>query len=891
MKKEEIIKEIEKQYQIILQSSARAEYALDHYGEKTISELQSQLNKIHQQMLDKYHWEVIGWDDPRWKDFSPVLETQIQATTRVGTIESPDEINLSGMPALIPFLTYQHLYIHSNDQVLANEFLKTLLLRLAVTVKPGMLQFVLVEPASAGSLLAPFLKLPNTIRGNKVIGKSGEIYEELVVINNQIEEIIQTRLLDTYENIEAYNQNAEEMAIPYKLLIISDFPTGIDSRIAEELKHIVNNGIRAGVHLIASVNKNVETPKSLDLEKIFSKGLSIKIDDSQVRWDDPKLSQYKITPDRFPDRYLVESLLAKVGHFEQTAITDLNFGRIAISKKDAWNNSTRNGIRVPIGIDGKGETYSFSLGKGTVHHGLIGGITQSGKSNLLHVIINQLCMKYSPDELQLFLVDFKEGVEFLDYLAFNIPHVCVIGLESDREFGLSILQYIQTQIEKRGELFKKAGVGRITEFREESDEIMPRYIMIMDEFQVLFIEDDHLAKESGRLLEDIVRRGAAFGIHLLLASQSPSGGPAFGRRIYDQMALRIALQCRSVDAQAILGEGNDAAKQLKNPGEAIYNDDRGDKESNSFIRIAHFPLDKRRDNLKSISSISKKAKLVSSYTPISFDGHSIAQLDQNDTLMNLINSSVWTSDENDKFAWLGEPIAIKNHTIALFEQYVGSNLLIVGGNESEAYGLLFSSILSLLVQYSPGFVSFDVADFSRTKSQYYDVFRKLNPPHEYSVHSQKDATAVLDSLVCELENRINGEERLDKYFCIAGIQRWRDLRSPDLFSQSEGGKKLSRIAEEGPELGIHLITWTDSIGNLERTFKRGGQEYFDQRVALRLSESDSNALFGNRSASLLQDNRAYYRSEEWALGEVEKFKPYSIMSDDWITEVNNKLDR
>ena len=97
--------------------------------------------------------------------------------------------------------------------------------------------------------------------------------------------------------------------------------------------------------------------------------------------------------------------------------------------------------------------------------------------------------------------------------------------------------------------------------------MLPRALVIMDEFQVLFNEEDRLAREAGRLLADIAKRGAAFGLHLLLATQSPGGSLRHLRPAYEQMALRIALGCLQPSvSQAILGEGNDAATRLTRAG-------------------------------------------------------------------------------------------------------------------------------------------------------------------------------------------------------------------------------------------------------------------------------------------------------------------------------------
>src|ERR1700689_4047874 len=126
----------------------------------------------------------------------------------------------------------------------------------------------------------------------------------------------------------------------------------------------------------------------------------------------------------------------------------------------------------------------------------------------------------------------------------------------------------------------------------------------MDEFQVLFSEEDRLSREAGALLADIAKRGAAFGLHLLLTTQSPGGSLTVHLRpVYEQMALRIALGCTLPSvSQAILGEGNDAATRLTRAGDAIYNDRRGEG-ANPVMRIAFLPNSDRREWITAIRSL------------------------------------------------------------------------------------------------------------------------------------------------------------------------------------------------------------------------------------------------------------------------------------------------
>src|SRR5207247_6529653 len=103
--------------------------------------------------------------------------------------------------------------------------------------------------------------------------------------------------------------------------------------------------------------------------------------------------------------------------------------------------------------------------------------------------------------------------------------------------------------------------------------------------QEFFIEEDKLAGEAALLLDRLVRQGRAFGLHVLLGSQTLGGAYSLARATIDQMAVRIALQCSEADAHLILSKDNSAARLLSRPGEAIYNSSGGLLERNHLLRV------------------------------------------------------------------------------------------------------------------------------------------------------------------------------------------------------------------------------------------------------------------------------------------------------------------
>jgi S-DNA-T family DNA segregation ATPase FtsK/SpoIIIE len=505
-----------------------------------------------------------------------------------------------------------------------------------------------------------------------------------------------------------------------------------------------------------------------------------------------------------------------------------------------------------------------------------------GKTNLLHVLISQLALGYPPEELELYLLDFKE-VEFDAYLTERLPHARAITSRTDREFGLSMLRRFHDEIERRARLCREARVTDLPDYRRETGQVLARALVIMDEFQVLFSEEDRLAREAGRLLADIAKRGAAFGLHLLLATQSP-GGPlaAYLRPVYEQMALRIALGCTAPSvSQAILGEGNDAATRLVRAGDAIYNDRRGEG-ANPVMRIAMLPT---RERLALIGGIRALGGDRVYPAPASFDPDSAAVFAPGADIANQGQAVE---------AWLGEAIEIKPATTARFERYPRSNLLIVGG-EGHGHGLLLATLLSAAVQRSPGQVRFTVAEFTRPSSPFrgfFDPVRDL--PHEVRIADRRTVADELDDLIDDLETRLEGQDspgsgsaagsggtaQPERFFLIAGLHRWHELLAEgDYGRPSETSARLVRLADKGPDAGLHVVAWTDGYATAERALRRAGIGFFGLRAVLRvLSPAESDALLGVAAAASLDDDRALYRDTEWPVEQVEKFKPYSTAS-------------
>jgi len=834
-------------------------------------------------------WALGGFGDRAWDGYRPDPHAPPPDGLRVGLLRTPGGPALPLLPAVARFARHGHVLISERGFAAGDptprSLLQALVLRLATATGPGSVRFALADPAGQGRDLSAFLRLPAQLRvGTGVAARPTEIQALLTTLTDHVVEVTQQRLTNVYDSVEAYNAATTGVLVPYHVLVLAGFPAGVDDQAAELLGSLARNGPRAGLYILATLDPGLQMPRGFDLAALTALSTNLGPDaHGDLTWDDPDFGRSAIEPDQMPAAVRANPWLDAVSAAASSAARDLPFGRIAVSRSRRWSGVTTEGLDVQIGVDGKGEPQRFVMGVRGVHHGLVGGDVRMGKTNLLHALISQLALSYPPEELELYLLDFKE-VEFDAYLTERLPHARAVTSRTDREFGLSMLRRFHDEIDRRARLCREAKVTDLPDYRRATGQVLPRALVIMDEFQVLFSEEDRLAREAGRLLADIAKRGAAFGLHLLLATQSPGGAlAAYLRPVYEQMALRIALGCTQPSvSQAILGEGNDAATRLVQAGDAIYNDRRGEGD-NPVMRIAMLPTRERLDLIGEIRGLAGGREYP---PPASFDPDAPADFAAHPPCAAFSMAGEpgrWPTPGGTVAAWLGEAIEIKPATTATFERYVRSNLLVVG-SEDHGPGLLLAAVLSAAVQRAPADACFTIAEFTRPSSPSHEFFAPLHSlPHQVLIADRRTAGAALDDLLDDLDARLadpDGAARPERFFLIAGLHRWHELLAEgDYGRPSETSARLVRLADKGPDVGIHVVAWADGYATVERALRRAGLAHFGLRAVLRvLSPAESDSLLGISAAASLDDDRALYRDTEWPAEQVEKFKPYSVAS-------------
>ena len=271
--------------------------------------------------------------------------------------------------------------------------------------------------------------------------------------------------------------------------------------------------------------------------------------------------------DRDPPATLIDDICRVVGAQAQNAAT---LRLTDLLPTETWQSDATDGLVTTIGLTGHAP-LTLRLNDLTPHW-LIGGRSGAGKTALLINVLYGLCSRYSPDDLTLYLLDFKEGVSFREFTPTErepswIPHARAVGIESDRSYGLAVLRELDAEMTRRSVLYKDAGVTRFADLRETMR--IPRIVCVIDEFQVLLGGDDRVARQAVALLESVARKGRSYGIHLILASQTLRGVEALYTKrdsIFGQFPVRIALP----GGGDVLDSRNNAADALR-LGTAIVN--------------------------------------------------------------------------------------------------------------------------------------------------------------------------------------------------------------------------------------------------------------------------------------------------------------------------------
>jgi len=196
-------------------------------------------------------------------------------------------------------------------------------------------------------------------------------------------------------------------------------------------------------------------------------------------------------------------------------------------------------------------------------HALVAGTTGSGKSEFLRSLVVGLAAALPPTHLQFVLVDYKGGATFDSCL--RVPHVCGVVTDLDHQLADRVVRSLQAELRRREALLRRHGAADLGEFRAlRPHDHLPRLVVVIDEFAALVVEQPDFLHS----LVGVAQRGRSLGVHLVLATQRPSGSVTDDIRA--NTALRVALRLPDeADSVDVVGDVSAAHLPRRAPGRAV----------------------------------------------------------------------------------------------------------------------------------------------------------------------------------------------------------------------------------------------------------------------------------------------------------------------------------
>ena len=663
---------------------------------------------------------------------------------------------------------------------------------------------------------------------HKIAPASPSTDDELTALLKKLEtrvSEINRRCLSRHEWLCDFNEANPGEPEPYHIVCISGYPSGLEEESLKAISRLLEHecGARAGIYILFSSTK--PCPFS-HIPFVFTDGDKAEVVDESVDTSNTgKFSSLLLIPDQLPSNApdYIDALNA-------IAKAKPKAKKVSISVDDSeiWNSSAASGVAIPIGKAGRDELM-FRLGNDSVvHHALVGGATGTGKTILLHNIILNAAELYSPEDLQMILMDFKEGTEFACYE--GLPHMRVLSIASELHFGHSVFEWLVAERMRRATLFKKAGVANLADYMNKSGQKLPRILVLMDEFQRL-LADPSIGYQVSMLLDDIVRTGRSFGINLILSTQSLANVQMESSTL-TSLGLRICLRLSEQETAKFLNHDNSVPTGFNRPGQALYNETEGRPEGNAefqvaFVDVSEIPTRCRalreRETQRFGRAVVEEARIFHGEMPVNPAGRIPAI-------------------STDKLqAFIGEPLKISAEPVAVtFDQQDGANLLALG----QGMEILNTLSNNLAVQFlqSPLNPQILVADSLPLAKERWAEF--VDKGVQFLATPVQVNTA-LDELTMELENRKmdeQGESFATKVFFLIEPQLNKAFPIGNGMDASPAALKVNTLLEQGPRVGIHTVLITSRLARTAKVigqYDRLNMQYFANRIAFRSDEAET----------------------------------------------------
>lgn len=758
-----------------------------------------------------------------------------------------------------------------------------IMLRLSLSIPLELCKFHMVD-CDYGRSFAQFNSLQNQ-KIQKTLYGPDQVHGLLMEMESVMRNMYSSEM-GKYPDLSEYNRSNLKSAKPYNFIFIDDFPSSCSYQAFEQLKSMINNGnaMNAGIYLFINYSATDSIPRELDIDYfrkhcavVKSKANGETSIGSLDIFESLKHSNILETniPNVFDEIVALQTLEDEI--IDNTPQNEF----YNISENEIWTGVSVSEINIPVGVTDVGDEAILPFTqKDAQNSALVVGLPGHGKSKFLHSLILNAALRYSPDELEMYLLDFS-GVEFDVYDRMHLPHAKIIAPESEREFGVNILEEIYNEGIRRERLCRDNGVDNTKALRQKNNKlIVPRILVIIDEFQELFQRNDNISRRAYDCINQIIRKYRKFAINLVLSSQKAY--TVTSDIDIDLIGNRIAFKCNPRDSIFV---GMDNISLDLPGGHFIYNTQSGARNASKNATTCY--IEDSSDN--NIGGVAKAMNVINHVAQT----HSFKQKDTivfRSKILPQFNPSIIISEDIPKEIrlYFGQSFTIRDSDIYIpIMGNSNDNVLIIGGETMISQEICMFTMVSAISSYRiKGKAAFYVFDFLRSDNplhNYIEALKGLDADITFANRSN-DIVEHLKNIHNEIERRKEhySNNMKDIYIFIYAMelgQPFKAIIGNYGFEQSDAMRTLGEILREGPLLHIHTVLQIDNHNNLYQAADNI-LWYFNHRIALQMPPSDSNRLIESDVASNLEVKgnewtkyRGYYFNQ--SKNSLTKFRPYN----------------
>jgi hypothetical protein len=575
---------------------------------------------------------------------------------------------------------------------------------------------------------------------------------------------------------------------------------------------------------------------------------------------DPRDRSERFEPDvRFGDSFPQALLRTIADSFEKPDHLKLDLLSQLPAFSECGSSSSRDDIATPIGFTPSNAPVSLVFASDLRVHGYVVGTTGSGKSSLLHTIICGLAARYSPQELEMIMLDDKQAAE-LTFYADLLPHISLMEINQDSMFALRILEDLVRRRKERQAESTANGVGNLAEFRKRFPERrMPRVVMIWDDAQHVFEYEDRLSDDIISLLNDLATKGRSVGLHLLIAIPD-----------LDRIGHRLQPTLNHFRIQIAFDPPEDAEASMPavslNPSAPsprvarIRGVDTKDLRGEREVRLLMYMHENEKETVRSYFLNALSAKGYPTPSPKVLQTGRLARLAEH---VDAMRASLDAPDPPPTL-WLGDPVhPSRTPCLTRLKGVHGWNAMLIGGQSVLPYLL---GLRLALLRRSAALAGWKFHCFGgETYLEAAEAFARRHlslPAAEVRHHdSPKTLTKFLTTSASRSRHMI----------CI-----W-NYENVVLRHNAESRDEIAEALRAGPENPVHVLAWSPTTVGVGRTLASeldDLSEVFACRIASDIDSATLCSLTGMTTLEAVPDTRAWLIEREQ---EPVLFVPYDVV--------------